>query len=257
METQSGGGKFVTDESDLLDKYQFCFRMEPFMHRAFVEVKSKDDYQTFWTLTNNVKDVFCKPNFNCMGKGIFAAHIDTEEEAKIPFNTMIETGGRWIVEEAIKQCQEMASWNLSSVNTIRYYSFLDNEGNYSVLPHVIRTGRKGSVVDNGGSGGVFAVVNPETGVVYTDGIDETGKYYSEHPDSGIKYKGWRVPRWQELCEAVEKAHKNYLPNHHYVGWDWALTEQGWTLIEANWGQFLLQFVEKKGRKTEFLKNIGK
>ena len=111
--------------------------------------------------------------------------------------------------------------------------------------------------DNGGSGGVFAVINPETGIVYTDGIDETGKYYSEHPDSGVKYKGWQVPRWQELCEAVEKAHKNYLPKHHYVGWDWALTDQGWTLIEENWGQFLLQFVEKVGRKRAFLKNIGR
>lgn len=251
------GGQFVNNESDLLDKYAFCRRLEPFMHRAFVEVKSKQDYQAFWTLANNVKDVFCKPNFNCMGKGIFAAHIDTEDEAKEHFNMMIETGGCWIVEQAIKQCHEMLTWNPSSVNTIRYYSFLDNNGNYSVLPHVIRTGRKGSVVDNGGSGGVFAVIDPETGIVYTDGIDETGKYYSEHPDSGVKYKGWQVPRWLELCEAVEKAHKNYLPKHHYVGWDWALTDQGWTLIEANWGQFLLQFVEKVGRKKAFLKNIGK
>lgn len=250
-----GGG--VENENDLLDKFAFCQRMKPLMQRDFIEVQSPCDYANFLEMSMRVTNVFCKPNFNCMGKGIFAAHVETEEDAKKHFNAIIETGGRWIVEQAIKQSAEMASWNKSSVNTIRYYSFLDNEGNYNVLPHVLRTGRKGNVVDNGGSGGIFAVVNPKTGVVYTDGIDESGKYYSNHPDSGVTFKGWQIPHWRELCELVEKAHKEFLPRHHYVGWDWALTENGWELIEANWGQFLLQFNEKIGRKKEFLRNIGK
>ena len=28
-----------------------------------------------------------------------------------------------------------------------------------------------------------------------------------------------------------------MSDHIYVGWDFALTDNGWVLIEGNWGQF--------------------
>lgn len=230
--------------------------MRKYLNRQFVEVKGESDYSEYLKMALSVHDLFFKPNFACMGRGIFTAHIEFESDARKHFDEMIKEGGRWIVEQKIKQCSEMASWNESSVNTIRYYSFLDAEGNYSVQQQVLRTGRRGSYVDNAGSGGVLAVINPETGIVYTNGIDEQGRYYDKHPDSGIQYKGWKIPRWQELKELVKEAHLTMLPNHHYLGWDWALTDNGWTLIEANWGQFLPQYNEKIGLKDGFLEKIG-
>ena len=41
---------------------------------------------------------------------------------------------------------------------------------------MLRTGRKGSVIDNAGSGGIFANIDMNTGQVITDGIDENGNY---------------------------------------------------------------------------------
>lgn len=246
----------VKDESDLENKYAFCQKMRDYTNREICFVQGKEDWIPFSSFVKRHNTVFCKPNYSCMGAGIFMAVINTDDDAKDCFDKMMSAGGKWIVEEKINQDLRMATWNASSVNTIRYYSFLDIDGNYNVVPHVLRTGRKGTVVDNGGSGGVFAVINPRTGVVYTDGIDETGKYYTEHPDSKQVFKGWQVPRWQELSGLVEKAHREKLPNHRYIGWDWALSENGWVLIEANWGQFLNQYVEKKGRKKEFVKYIG-
>ena len=252
-----GGKGFVHDDMDLTDKAAFCKRMKEYLRRPFVEVKAKSDYSEFLKLALLAKDLFFKPNFSCRGSGIFSAHVESEADAIQCFEKMMDLGGTWLVEQKIIQNKEMARWNESSVNSIRYYSFLDNKGNYSVIPHAFRTGRKGSVVDNTCSGGVFATVDPESGVVITDGIDKKGQYYYKHPDSGLVYKGWQVPRWGELCSIVKEAHKKCLPNHHFIGWDWALTDAGWVMIEANWGQVIPQHSLKRGFKKEFLINIGK
>lgn len=43
-----------------------------------------------------------------------------------------------------------------------------------------------------------------------------------------------------------------MPEHPYIGWDFALScNNGWCVIEANWGQLLCQYVDKQGRKAEF------
>jgi hypothetical protein len=43
-----------------------------------------------------------------------------------------------------------------------------------------------------------------------------------------------------------------MPHHRYIGWDFALTDDGWVLIEGNWGQFLSQYVDKIGLKSKFM-----
>lgn len=43
----------------------------------------------------------------------------------------------------------------------------------------------------------------------------------------------------------------------YIGWDFALTERGWVLIEGNWGQYVAQqSALGKGLRTEFDKYIN-
>lgn len=250
----NGGG--VNTESELMDKVAFCKKMNSYIGRAITEVTSAKDFEQFKVFARGHKQLFCKPNYECKGVGIFYQEINNEQSIVDCFNKMIEAGGRWIVEEKIIQTRKMAVWNTSCVNTIRYYSMMDRKGNYNVLPHCLRTGRKGSIVDNAGSGGVFAAIDPSTGIVITDGVDEMGRYYNSHPDSKVRFKGWQVPRWEELCHLVESAHRKMLPRHRYIGWDWALTENGWVLIEANWGQFLNQYVEKTGRRKEWLECTG-
>ena len=111
---------------------------------------------------------------------------------------------------------------------------------------------KRQIVDNAGSGGIISNVDSNTGLIYTDGFDENGKSYKCHPDSGLNFKGWQIPLWKELIETVKSVHMA-MSDHIYVGWDFALTDNGWVLIEGNWGQFLNQYVDKVGRKEEFLK----
>lgn len=154
-----------------------------------------------------------------------------------------------ICESLIKQSSELAQWNETSVNTVRMYTFFDGFAIKHMTP-VFRTGRKGSITDNAATGGIFANVDYRTGVLITDGHDEAGKSYEFHPDSGLRFRGYRIPEWNELLNIVSRAHRK-LCNHRYIGWDFAYTERGWVLIEGDWARFINEYADLKGRKKEF------
>jgi hypothetical protein len=150
----------------------------------------------------------------------------------------------------------MAVWNNSCVNTVRMTSFICTDGKHVILQPFIRTGRNGAIVDNAGAGGIFAVFDPETGIVITDGVDESGNRFEKHPDSNIVYRGWQIPYYNELKTLTEIVHRSLPKYHKYVGFDFALSTKGWLLVEGNWGQFVGQIAEQKGVRYQFEKLMG-
>lgn len=80
--------------------------------------------------------------------------------------------------------------------------------------------------------GLDAEIDPETGIVITDGYQENGNVYKVHPDSGIQIKGFYIPQWKELVGFVNEI-MNELPEYKYVGWGLVLTPNGWCVIEGN------------------------
>lgn len=50
---------------------------------------------------------------------------------------------------------------------------------------------------------------------------------------------------------VEALHKSTLRFNIFIGFDFALSNKGWCLIEGNWGQMINQYADKQGRKEEF------
>ena len=56
--------------------------------------------------------------------------------------------------------------------------------------------------------------------------------FEKHPDSGKKYKGFQIPRWDELIDLVKQLHCLYKKSR-FVGWDLTLTKNGWVLVEGN------------------------
>lgn len=244
-------GRKLHDEQ-LEDKYNFYQIAKEYFKRDAIRVSTLGDATAFDAFCDKSPDIIVKPNSSACGSGISVAHVKDKVDIKRTFEKMMKDGGEWIVEELIRQSDEMSSWNESSVNTIRISSFL-KDGKISILCPFLRTGRKGSVVDNGGQGGIYASVDEKNGIILTDGKDELCHVYKEHPDSHLGYKGWQVPDWQELVALTEKVHQLF-PQHRYVGWDFAHTSNGWVLIEGNWGEFICQQSSMgRGYKKEFLR----
>lgn len=244
----------VDSYAELYDKYRFYERTKEYFKRAvmFVNVDTKES--DFVNFVLNVKDLFIKSNSDSYGRGAFAIVVNKEEGAKVLFKKL--KNNSFIVEERLKQSKLMGKWNSSSINTIRVNSYLTDKGFYVLAPF-IRTGRKGSVVDNGGAGGVFATIDERSGIIITDGYDEKGNSYKNHPDSNIKYKDAQIPEWNSLLNLAEEIHRKCMSNHIYISWDFAYTDSGWTLIEGNWGQFICQQTStKRGFKTLFDKYMN-
>lgn len=240
---------------ELRNKFTFYKLTAPFFKRGVFLFTHRDcSYDDFCSFCIKQKNLFLKRNSSSKGRGIITAVVNNAEDARILYSRLLKDGDDWIIEERICQSAEMAEWNESSVNTVRVPSIL-KDGKFNVVGPFFRTGRNGAVVDNAGAGGIFACVDKDTGILTTDGVDERGRYYVKHPNSNKVYKGWQVPRWKELLSLTEQVHRS-LPQHIYVGWDFALSDKGWVLVEGNWGQFVSQYNDHIGLKEKFSSLMG-
>ena len=237
---------------DLCDKYNFFLKCGEYFKRKVFFFDVKTDERQFLDFALEVKHLFVKPLSGSFGKGIMKRFVDNEEEAVRLYAELRSKNSAFVVEEVISQCRQFSSLNESSVNTVRIPTFLTDKCFHVGIP-VMRIGRKGSIVDNAGSGGIIVNIDPATGLLASDGVDEKGGHYVSHPDSGVVFKNFTIPCWKDLLELVEKIHRHKMLMHIYIGWDFTLSDAGWVLIEANWGQFLNQYVDHQGVKSEFLK----
>lgn len=242
-------------DTELNDKFYFYRINQQFFKRKAMLFNANTEQKQFTDFALSAKRIIAKPNKAALGAGVEIFTIANQSDAEKIFSILKNKRIEYIIEEVICQSPKMSVWNETSVNTIRINSFLNN-GIFNVLSPFIRTGRKGSIVDNGGQGGIFASVDKRTGIIITPGMDEKGNTYTNHPDSGIKYEGWQVPEWDQLMELTHKIHDN-MPKHVYVSWDFALSNNGWVLIEGNWGEFVCQqMTNKRGLKNEFLNYLN-
>lgn len=245
--------KGVDQFMQLKDKWRFYELAGKYFKREVMLVDSNTDRNALHEFLNRHSFLFAKPLEGTWGVGCFI--IDKSITGKeIP--TQLESG-KWIVEERIEQDERMAVWNATSVNTLRIPSFRKEDGTIEIAFPLIRIGRQGCVVDNAGSGGVFASVDEVTGKICTNGYDERGNIYINHPDSHIKFYGYQIPCWEDLIDVVKEIHKNMPKEHKYIGFDMALSKKGWVLVEGNWGEFVMQQrALGKGIKEDFIKLLN-
>ena len=144
---------------------------------------------------------------------------------------------RAILEGYVDQHHDLKALNPSSVNTIRVVTVsrsLDGDPAhkeyFNICYAALRIGRGKSVVDNASSGGLVAGIDLETGELRTDAVTTAGEAFTHHPDTGVEFKGFKVPMFREAMKLVEEAGQLI---DGYTGWDVAISEDGPVLIEAN------------------------
>lgn len=217
--------------------------------RDQIVITSKDDLEAYTDFITKHPQFFIKPFAG--GGGVNSGWFDASK-----YNTPLESmeailkNGSYVLEEGVYQCEAMSKFNPDSINTLRIVT-IKQSGKVSNWCSFVRTGRKGCPVDNGGRGGIIIGVDINTGEMNTDGVNEQGEIFETHPDSGVKFKGFKLPLWKESCEmAIEMM--SAMPNMKIIGWDIALTDKGPVVIEAN-GQTALcgpQITQQKGLKKE-------
>lgn len=140
----------------------------------------------------------------------------------------------YLVMECVRNCAELDEIFSGSLNTIRIL-YANIENNPVLLRSFIRFGNsKSNGVDNASAGGIEAVVDVKIGEsFYAFQKDDKGYAVEikEHPDTH-KSLIFKIPRWEEINEKLKEICVSY-PQLTYLGFDVAVTENGFKIIEIN------------------------
>lgn len=233
------------------NKYDTYLFYKKYYLRDMISVSSNKDYKSFCGFCKKNIEFVKKPTDAACGRGIEL--ISTKDcDLKKLFDKLLKENNSFIAEGRIIQDKTMESLHPESVNTVRILPLIDKDGRVLIFKPFLKVGQGDSFVDNGGAGGILAGIDEKTGIVISDGKAENGKVYKEHPNTKVKFKGFQIPKWKELLSMFDEI-VELNRNGRYLGWDVALSKDGWCIVECNstTGFIGQQMPLKKGIKKEF------
>jgi hypothetical protein len=188
-------------------------------------------------------DAFCKKNVP-YGGGMHSNILKLKiQNGIISLNNKVVTiqefkkligNENWIIQERIKnQNPEFAVFHPQSINTVRIITV--KKGNdINVIGSFLRMGVNGSYTDNSSSGGIACGIHLENGSLEKYGMfkPEFGTKCARHPNTGVIFEGYKIPKWREIVEYVKRAHSLFY-GLHSIGWDVAVTDDGVMIVEGN------------------------
>lgn len=223
--------KFNTPEAKelFLDKVKWNKRFAKYVKRDWLYCK-ESTIETITDFLHKHEDVVLKRIDGACGVGIDKYKAQDILSNKKLINQIEESNV--ILEEVAVNAAPIRQFSPSSLNTFRFVTCIDHSGVPHIIATAFRMGNGKSHTDNFMTGGIACFVDPETGVIVTDGVNLEGKTFKAHPVSGIVYKGFQVPHWAEarnlaLSLALEE------PKARFVGWDVVMTDHGFDILEGN------------------------
>ena len=211
------------------NKYRFLTKYSKYIHRKWIYAPDAS-YEEFAQLVSNY-DCIIKPCDGAFGRGVFKVYKNSDhtDDRKL-YDSCVKD--RLLVEQCIESCEELKALHPLSLNTIRVVTVANKE-KACVFSGVLRTGVGNSVVDNSHAGGISVQINVENGVVETDGANTKGERFISHPDSGIVYKGYKIPQWDLIVKTCCEAAR--MIDNPITGWDVAINSNGdLEFVEANY-----------------------
>lgn len=258
------------ERRDLLyHKYKTYQFFKEFYKRDVILINgSGDEYEEFRDFVIKHPNFIVKPIDAHLGNGVHKESVSdiTEKAIQETFKRLcysckenIEkhdakiTGA--VLEEIFDQDERMNVFYSDGVSDVRCTTLRVGDNVYVFYPW-LSTGREGRFITPYADGRIVAGINADTGIIDTDGRTESGEIYTNHPDSGVKYKGFQIPEYDKLIKTV-KAAALRLTDITYIGFDMVLTKNGWAIQEANFaGEPIWQMLYGYGTKKEFEDIVG-
>lgn len=187
---------------------------------------------------NHIKKLFFKPITGRGGNGIFVLKKQFDKythQGKIltpsDLNQIIGKDN-YIVQEAVTQSEEINVINPTTLNTLRVVTHcVGNE--VSICCTILRIGRGDKDVDNSAQGGLSINVDVKTGHFADYAVTEHNMAkFDVHPETNFEFKGKGINKWNSIKDGILNVASKF-PELEYVGWDFALTPNGFLVIEMN------------------------
>lgn len=201
------------------------------------------DYNGILDLLKEKKKLVFKPSAGTHGDGFYCIAFDGKEflvnnEVKTPdelINIIESQKSFYIITDYIVMHETLKAIYPNSVDSIRVMVLNERGYNPKIRQCYLRIGSsKTGFTDNVGYGGICAMVNMETGELYDPETLKDHVYYpcEHHPDTGTKISGIVIPHWKLICEKVIEI-AQLMPELEYLGFDVAVTENGFNVMEIN------------------------
>lgn len=223
----------VYETRRLADKYRTFKALKPYYKREVMEIVfggSDRNREAFLQMVLKYHRLIFKSNGYGGGRGIQIVSCHDRAEAEACYERLVRLAPG-VCEECIVSDEALARFHPQSVNTVRLFTCRSDAGVKIIYPW-LKAGSGGAVVDNAMAGGLMAAIDPETGIVFTDGGSEF-VYARACSDTGVPFKGFQIPDWEALCDMVCACAARF-PGISLIGWDMALSaDRGWLVIEAN------------------------
>ena len=201
-----------------------------FIQHEFLILKPEDNEKIAVDFINSHDVTIVKPTDSTFGRGVMK--IRQGDENAIKQFLLERQGHTYIIEECLRNCDELKNLNPTSLNTIRAFTHIDSNGHPEIVTIQLRVGTPGMIVDNWGAGGVVYNVDVDKGVIDRAGLDKTQKTHLYHPGNNVKMIGFEIPKYQQLTDYILTMAK-VVPQAKVVGWDIAITDKGVDFIEMN------------------------
>lgn len=150
----------------------------------------------------------------------------------------------YIVTEYLYMHEDLRKIYPNSVNTVRVMVVNEHGHDPKIMQTYMRIGAsKTGFTDNVGYGGICAMVDRETGVLYNPQTLTKHVFYDcpVHPDTGVALTG-KLPNWDQLKETVLDVAR-YFGELEYLGFDVAIMDEGICILEINIHQDLHKVAE--------------
>ncbi len=242
----------------LINKWNCYNCFKEFFKRQIILI-SKDDVRN-----NNINDevmdflethekFIIKP-LSFYGKGFRI--VDTKKESA-NVNSLLheflkrpEFSDGFLLEELVIQDNRLAAFHPESVNIIRIITVNFGDAIETKWP-VFQMGRGNSAVVNAAARGVIAAIDEKTGIITHASSKQRGSSFTIHPDTKKPLIGFQIPSWNELCETL-KSMASRCPDCHIIGWDMALSDKGWIVMDSTFGpELVVQWALNHGIRDEF------
>lgn len=194
------------------------------------------------------RDLFVKPSnarggrgaerWDCVGPSTFVGPEGERPSGDSLLARLVERSRRrpLIVQPRLNAHSDLREISAGALPTLRVLTCLNDRGEPEAVAAMLRTSfGKNRTVDNLHAGGIGALVDLDTGTLSKSsnlGGDARLGWFSEHPDTGARIEGRRVPHWEDAKALAVSAHRHF-KDRVVIGWDIAILDDGPIFIEGN------------------------
>ena len=239
-----------------LDKAAFNERFSKWIKRGWVS-STHSSIEDILAFIDRYEAVIAKPLTDFGGHGVMKINQQgSDKDEKIALlKERINSGVPYIIEEVIENCDNLKRIAPSSLNTIRLVTVIDNKGELHIIASLLRMGNGKAITDNYHDGGMACEIDLAKKALKGIAKGMRCATYTDHPFSGIHFDGYPVPEVQKCLDIIREVAFTE-PKARYVGWDFAITNEGGAeILEGNIppGEDITQLNSERGLWYEMLK----